>query len=703
MSISALRVLVADDELTTRLVLKAALEKSGFDVVQAVDGEDALRQFVEKPCNVVMLDVDMPGLNGFQVCLRLRQTIGNELPIIMVTGMDDAQSVERAFDAGATDFIAKPLNLGLIGHRVRYLFRGCEVLRDLHAANARYSAILNAIPDVMLRLDQTGRVLDVQHGQHCPPGSRPPGKGEWLADHLPEKLAQKMLAQARKARSTGDVCVIDYALPLPDEQAAYYEARLSAIDAQQTLCLIRDVTSRKKAEDEAHRLAFFDVLTGLPNRQSFNLRLEQEIRRACHHGAKLAVLFLDLDNFKMINETLGHSAGDLLLKQVAERLERTVCPPDPAARNGAQSLEVDLARLGGDEFAVLVRRLHSLQDAISLGLRIQESIRQPFTLAKHEINLSVSIGIAVFPDDGSSPESLLKHADTAMYHAKDQGRDNFQFYNAGLTNEAVHRLNMKTYLRQALDRSEFFLVYQPKIDSLTGRLHSVEALIRWKHSTQGLISPDEFIPAAEENGMIVQVGEWVLRQACADAARWLAAGTPLCVAVNFSPIQFGCPELLEMVKRVLSESGLPPTLLELEVTEGALMTDTPESMILLEELRSLGCLLSLDDFGTGYSSLNYLKHLPLNFVKIDQSFVRDLPDDSGNLAIVRVIIALAKILGFSLIAEGVETRAQAHLLKEMACDFLQGYYFSRPVPFEQVAGMLQQHWDLVSDNPKNLS
>ena len=698
MTPSALRVLVADDELTTRLVLKAALEKSGFPVVLAVDGEDALQQFDKNACDMVMLDIEMPNRDGLQVCRLLRQRFGNELPIAIVTGMDDLQSIERAFNAGATDFIPKPINPGLVAHRVRYLFRSCEIMRDLHTANARNSAILHAIPDTLLRIDENGRILDVHTSQHTQPTCYRLCCGDTLTNCFPPETAQGIIKRAQKACHLGGLIAMDYALPLPDGQMAYYEARLSAIDEQQALCLIRDVTNRKRAEDNAHRLAFFDTLTNLPNRHSFSLRLEREIQRARYLASRLAVLFLDLDGFKMINDTLGHTLGDLLLKKVARQLESCLAPTEPLITANllehTQGTDADLARLGGDEFTMLMLNVHSLQDVISMGLRIQEAMRRPFDLSGHKVALTISMGIALYPEDGENAETLLKHADTAMYHAKDTGRDNFQFYSASLTTEAMRRLNLKTDLRQALDRSEFLLLYQPQVNSFTGEIGSVEALIRWKHPIRGMVPPLDFIPQAEENGMIVPVGEWVLRQACGDAARWLAKGTPLCVAVNLSPIQFRNPELLGQVKQVLDETGLPPHLLELEVTEGALMTDTDETMTLLHSLRELGCQLSLDDFGTGYSSLNYLKRLPLSKLKIDQSFVHDLPDEHDNLAIVRAIISLAKNLGFGVIAEGVETQEQARLLQEMACEMLQGYYFSRPVSFDEITALLPRRWVL---------
>lgn len=580
------RILIADDEATARLLLKAALEKSGFQVELAENGEDALCQFRAAPCDLVMLDVEMPGLNGYEVCARLRQEVGDELPIVMVTGMDDVGSIERAFDAGATDFIAKPINWALIGHRVRYLLRSYQVLKELQLK----------------------------------------------------------------------------------------------------------ITEIKEAERSIQRLAYFDTLTGLPNRLSFSDRMEREIQRATHSGDKLAVLFMDLDGFKNINDTLGHGAGDLLLQWVADRIRQAVRPADSVARGDPRGVEVDLARLGGDEFTVLIRQLQSADGALAVARRIQESMRRPFVLEGREVVVTTSIGIALFPDDGENTAELLKHADTAMYHAKDEGRDNCQFYSASLTEEALRRLSMESHLRLALKRSEFFLVYQPQIDLASGSIQSVEALIRWQHPENGLVSPVEFIPAAEANGLIVAIGDWVLRTACAAAVAWQAAGLPVRVAVNLSAVQFMQPDLAEQVQAILTETGLAPEWLELEVTEGALMEYSTTTLATLHALRQSGVHIALDDFGTGYSSLSYLKRLPLNNLKIDRSFVSGLPADKESLAIVRAIVSLAKNLGFTLTAEGVETLEQAHLLSDLDCESLQGFYFSKPLAAEAIPALLGRDW-----------
>ena len=691
------RILVVDDDFAARLLMQAALEKSGFEICLAVDGEDALRQFHVQPCDMVMLDVEMPGLNGYEVCARLRNEVGDELPIVMVTGMDDLESVEQAFEAGATDFLAKPINWGLIGHRVKYLLRAYTVLQDLHTANARNSAILNAVPDTLLRLDADGQVVDARSGgreQERPPLPR---SGHPLAESFPADIAAQIMAAAARARATGVAENLDIKFAAHGGGERYYEVRLARINAQETLCLMHDITERKEAEKSVYRLAYFDTLTGLPNRLYFFERLQREVQRARRHNSKLAVLFMDLDGFRNVNDTLGHGVGDLLLQYVAERLRQGVRPADLVARIDATEVETDLARLGGDEFTVLIPQLRHGETALAVARRIHDMMRRPFALAGREVVLTTSVGIAVYPGDGEDAATLLKHADTAMYHAKDVGRDNCQFYSASLTQEAMRRLNLESNLRLALERDEFHLVYQPQLDLASGRIHSLEALIRWQHPEQGLVAPMDFIPAAEENGLIVPIGDWVLCTACSDLARWQAAGHPLRVAVNLSAVQFRNPNLVSRIESILADAGTAAQWLELEVTEGALMEDSTATLAILNALREVGMQLSLDDFGTGYSSLSYLQRLPLNNLKVDQSFVRGLPANKESLAIVRTIVSLAKNLGFTVTAEGIETLEQGRILEGLGCDTLQGYYISKPVRAGEIAALLARRWTL--DDP----
>lgn len=693
MTSEAFNVLLADDDITARYLMQAALEQAGFKVTLACDGEEAIRQFTASPVDMVMLDVEMPGMDGYQACLRLRKLAGNELPIIMVTGMDDVQSINRAFEIGATDFISKPINWNLIGYRILYLKRAYLNLLALKTANARSKAIFSALPDTMFILDNQANISDVlSHCSHvCWLGV---SVGSPLQQALPADIVQLYLEAIDNARKFCQAEHFEYQLKVAQDSICHFECRIATIDSQETLCLIRDITERKDAERRIIQLAYFDSLTGLPNRQSFQERLKQEIERARHTQSRLAVLFLDLDGFKSINDALGHNAGDLILQWTADRLKESTRFSDFVSRNSTNEPGIELSRLGGDEFTAIIPNLGRVEDALLLAQRIHATMRRPFHLDTRDVVLTTSIGIALYPDDGENSEDLLKHADTAMYHAKNEGRDNCQFYSVSLTQQAEKRLNLENDLRNALLNQEFHLLYQPQFDIASERIRSVEALVRWEQPQQGLISPLDFIPVAEETGLIIPLGEWVLRTACAEAAQWLLAGLTLQVAVNLSPVQFNNPNLLSTVFDILAETGFPPNQLILEITESALMDHTDNTIATLNTLRQHNIQIALDDFGMGYSSMNYLKRLPINNIKVDQSFVRGLLDDKDSLAIVRAIISLSKNLGFNLTAEGVETLEQAQALKYFGCEALQGYYFGRPVRMEEMYELAEKKWSI---------
>ncbi|MDE2371543.1 MAG: EAL domain-containing protein [Burkholderiales bacterium] len=695
------KILVVDDDAGARLVMRAAMSKAGFAVRMAAGGQDALDQFRAEPADMVMLDVDMPGLDGYQVCTALRAEAGPLLPIVMVTGMDDLASVETAYLHGATDFISKPVNWALMVHRVKYLFRGYQALLDLQASEARNKAILAAIPDALFELDIDGCWIECRAPRAdllpAPPQAL---LGRTVGETLPPAAAQAFTTALHGALEQGSSVGEQFELELPRGRT-WFELSVSrkAVGSGQKplfIVLARDITERKQSEEKIARLAYFDSLTGLPNRQSFLDRVDREIARAERSGKRLALLYLDLDGFKNINDTLGHAAGDLILKWAADRLWDGLRPSDLLSRVQVgfrpDALDFDLARLGGDEFTAMLLGLEHPNSAMTVAQRLGESMRRPFVLDGREIALTSSIGIAIYPEDGTDAATLLKHADTAMYHAKNSGRDNAQSYNVGLTDEIVRRLELDTSLRAALERREFHLVYQPQVDVASGRIRSVEALLRWIHPLRGSIAPAEFIPRAEETGLIERLGQWVLETACADAARWHAQGLPLKVAVNLSPLQFTVPGLPEMVRDVLARSGLPPQSLELEVTEGAVMENTAATHAALQALRAQGALIALDDFGTGYSSLSYLTRMPITNIKIDRCFVHGLLHEEESEAIIRAILAMAKGLGMRVTAEGVETGGQADALRAMGCDSLQGFLFSRPVLADAIPALAGLEW-----------
>jgi diguanylate cyclase (GGDEF)-like protein len=454
---------------------------------------------------------------------------------------------------------------------------------------------------------------------------------------------------------------------------------------------LQDITERKQNEERLHYLAMYDGLTGLPNRQLFNEQLELAVARAQRAAGTLAVMFIDLDRFKRINDTLGHATGDMLLKEVSSRLGACVRASDYLAH---ETLDAGLsggpvARLAGDEFTVTLDALRDPRDAGRVAQRILDEMARPFLLNGEEVVVTTSIGIALYPQDGKQAGMLLKNADAAMYQAKQQGKNTYQFFAGAMNSAAVERLKMESELRHALERDELLLHYQPKIDVHSGRITGVEALMRWQHPERGLVPPGVFIPVAEETGLIVAMGEWVLEEACRQKKAWRDAGLPgIDIAINLASPSFRKPDLVERVAAMLQHYGVPPAELCLEATESILMRDADVTMATLKRLRDLGVKLSVDDFGTGYSSLSYLRRFPINQLKIDRSFVKDITVCADDAAIVTAIVSLAHTLKLEVVAEGVETLEQARRLAEQGCRMMQGFYFARPLPVAQLTPLL---------------
>ena len=453
-------------------------------------------------------------------------------------------------------------------------------------------------------------------------------------------------------------------------------------DVFATVTTCEDISERKRNEETIKNLVFFDVLTGLPNRALFNDRLRQELAKAHRHNQLLAIMFLDLDRFKVINDTFGHNTGDLFLQSVSERLKCIVREGDT------------VSRLGGDEFILLFPDIKNIEDATAIAQKIIEKLSEVFVLSDKELYITASIGISFFPQNGNNVETLVKNADTAMYYAKGEGRNNYQFYTPAINTISAEKLMMESNLRKALQQKELILYYQPQVDLISGKVIGAEVLLRWQNDDYGLMLPSRFIQLAEEIGLIQSIGEWVLRSACAQTKAWQEAGLPpILMSVNVSMHQFKDKSFINMLRTILQETNLEAQYLELELTESALMQNSALTISMLNELKSFGIHIAIDDFGTGYSSLSYLKYLPLSKVKLDQSFVRSLTIDPNDEAISKAIIAMAHSLNLKVVAEGVENVDQLSFLRSHQCDEVQGFLFSKPVPQNEFTRLLTTYGD----------
>ena len=573
-------VLVVDDDPGARLLVGTALEMAGFRVIAAADGAAALRRFREHPADCVVLDVVMPGMNGFEVCIALRAMAEcRHVPILMQTSLDDMVSINRAYNAGATDFSSKGINPMLLAQRVKFLVRAKQTQDQLRESEAR-----------------------------------------------------------------------------------------------------------------VRYLAYYDPLTGLPNRQRLLQILEDHVAWAAPRQRGLAVLTLDVDNFSRINDTQGQAVGDAVLKEVAHRLQN--CLRDSQrilddTQDEKKDINDWVARTGGDEFALALPGVSTADAAHVVAHRVQKALARPFVFAQTEIPLSATMGISLFPGDAAAPEALLKHADAALHHGKKKAHGSLEFFDKSISTRAAKHLSMEADLRKAVERGEFTLHYQPRLALKDLRVEAVEALLRWKHPQRGFVAPDEFIPLAEQTGLIVEIGDWVLREACAQVRHWRDAGAPdWQVAVNVSGVQFRDGSLVSRVSQAVTAAGIDSRMIELEFTEGALIEYSAAVSKAVKSLKELGVATALDDFGTGYSSLSYLRHFRIDTLKIDRAFVRDIASSTGdNAPLVDAIIAMAKSLGLATVAEGVETEAQWQYLKTRDANQVQGFLFCRPLPIAEL-----EHW-----------
>lgn len=667
-------IMVADDSKFIRSTFKQFLETEGYEVAEAKDGLEVLSLFSKLKPDIILMDFLMPKIDGVNACAQLQELPdGKSTPVIMITSLEDENSVNLAFEAGATDYISKPINWAVLRQRLNRLLHARHTEITLNRSEAFARSIINHAIEGIITINNNGTI-----GYINPAAEQIFGYSfNEIVDKNIMLLIPELFDGDCNSFSVDDKCnnaSLEVVGNKKDGSTLPIEFTISKFyvrDKYFFTIILRDITERKQYEETIKYQALYDSLTGLPNRFLLKERIGIEISHAKHTNQKLAVMYLDLDRFKLINDTLGHDTGDKLLKEVAKKLKSCV------------STEDTVARLGGDEFVILLSGIKHEENVGKIAMQILDIIRQPLIIDNHELYLTISIGVTFYPDDGVDDETLITNADVAMYRAKEKGKNNFQIYTPSLNDKALERLAMENSLRRALEYGEFVVHYQPKVNTNTEKLIGMEALVRWQHPNWGLIPPQKFIPLAEETGLIVPIGEWVLRTACAQNKAFQNAGLPpLKVAVNLSSIQFELQNLTTMVSKILEETGLDPQYLELEITESIAMQNIEHTLKIIHELKAMGVEFAIDDFGTGYSSLSQLNNFSINKLKIDKSFVSKIDGNKDNSIIATTVMALGKNLQLGVVAEGVETKAQADFFKQTECDEMQGYFFGKPMSNE---------------------
>jgi diguanylate cyclase (GGDEF)-like protein/PAS domain S-box-containing protein len=674
-----MRILLVEDNPGDARLLEFMLQDAlrDYHLAQANTLAQAVDLVQAALFDIILLDLSLPDAQGKSTFWRLHKAAPS-VPIVVMTGLDDETLAAELAQAGAQDYLIKGSIDGRWLLRVmRYAIERKRTEIELRQSEAKIRALYEALPDLLLFIDRDGRFVDCKPARDFPFYMEPEQlPGRTVTEVMPAEIASQTMACVEKALLDGEIVSFEYQLTFL-EGSSDYEARFIRATSEEVLCIVRDISERKRTEQQLHYLAHYDALTGLPNRLLFNDGLRRAQVQANRTMDTMALMFIDLDRFKNINDTLGHGAGDQLLLQVGGRIALCVRESDT------------VARLGGDEFAVILANVREESDAAIAAQKIVDALRLPFEVSGHEVHICASIGITLYRPGQDNRDILLEKADVAMYHAKACGRNNFQFYSPDMDAIAYERLVLENQLRHALERNEFILYYQPQVSAKSTHITGLEALLRWQHPERGLVSPAEFIPLLEESGLIIPVGNWVLRNACQQARQWSDNGTPVRVAVNLSVHQFRLPGIVEEVAEALRASGLSPELLELELTESMFMDSAAGNIDTLKRFKALGVSIALDDFGSGASSLAYLKDFPVDTIKICQSFVDNLPHNNGDSAITRALLNLAQDLSLSSVAEGVENRQQAEFLRERSCDYIQGYLYSKPLPVDEVNRLLR--------------
>jgi PAS domain S-box-containing protein len=699
-------VLLVDDDEVNLLLTSLALRERGFRVTEAGSGEKALASLREFVPDIIVLDAVMPGgLDGFDTCRALRQLPGFEnVPVLMLTGLDDDASITRAYEAGATDFYVKAAQWSLLAGRLHYMLRSSRTRIELERSRAK---LARAQDLARMGSFDWGRA---RGGLHLSPealrvfglGPADPISLRSMLRMVPLDDRGNLLRQLHDALRHQSVLTTDVMITLLDgrQRVIHAEAEPQFNEHGQAsgyTGIFQDVTDRRQAEDKIRQLANFDSLTGLPNRRQLIWRAEKALEQARRMQHQFALLLIDLDRFKTINDTLGHGAGDELLVEVGRRLRACVRHSDQVTEGaletaGARShraLEA-VGRLGGDEFVALLPEVAEDSDAERVAQRILEALREPIFVSGQECFVTASVGVAIYPRDGETVVDLLRNSDVAMYSVKAQGRNSATIYSPDLAGTGRDKLELETALHRAIERDELVLHFQPKIDVRASRMVGAEALMRWQRGGK-LVPPGDFIPLAEETGLIVPLSEWALREAARQARQWQDNfGFDDSIAVNLPSRLFERSDLVEHIHQCATQFGVPHRVIHLEITEDNLMKELQNVIPALHRLNEIGVEISIDDFGTGYSSLAYLTTLPISELKIDRSFVRDLGVTPQSSAVVTAIIALARSLGLRVVAEGVETLRQMEVLHRLGCGVMQGFLFSRAVPADELQRWLEQ-------------
>ena len=685
-------VLLIEDNFRDARLLREMFNEQGSHDIELTHVEcmsDAEKYLAERAVGIVLLDLGLPDVQGLEA-VRRAHAAAPHIPLVVLSGLDDESMAVQALQVGAQDYLIK----GQIAPRELLRALRCAIERKiveetLFAEKERVQVTLDCISDAVICTDISGNITFLNLVAEKMTGwslqetvGRPMAEAFRTVDTTSREPTPNPMERAVEQDRTGHLplnCILirrdGFEIHIEDSVGSIHDLQGQLTGA---VIVFRDVSVARAMTQQMAYSAQHDFLTGLPNRLLLSDRVSQSIALARRHPCQVAVLFLDLDGFKHINDCLGHSIGDKLLQSIAKRLVDCVRAPDTVSRQG------------GDEFVVLLQEVQQSEDAAITARRVLQAVAEPHSIDQHDLHVTSSMGVSVYPDDGLDAETLIKNADTAMYQAKENGRQSYQFFRPAMNARAVERHSIEEHLRCALERQELALHYQPKIDVKTRAITGAEALVRWTHPTRGSVSPAQFIPVAEDSGLILPVGAWVLREACAQARAWMDANLPVkTMAVKVSAIQFRDENFLEGLFTILSETGLDPRLLELELTESVLMKRVESTASILQTLRERGVQVAVDDFGTGYSSLSYLYKFPLDALKIEQSFVRQITTTPDETTVVSAMISMGRSLKLRVVAEGVETPEELAFLQARECDEAQGYYFSHPVPAQQFARLFE--------------